>query len=168
MRRRQVLSALAFTSTSLTGCTAPGARGTDDRTSPTGTDTETWTATSEPGPDATESLATELTSTAVVTPDPDDPIAVVLQNTTEQERTVEVAITHAQETVFEKTATVAAGGLQEFDTGIAETGDYELSVSVTDGPETTVPLDIDTYDLRYGSNLLVELDTDDILILIEE
>jgi hypothetical protein len=165
MRRRQVLSALALSVASLAGCTAPGVPGTDDGSA---TDTETETETSDPGADETESPTTEPSSTDTVTPDPDDPIAVELRNATERELTTEVTITRAGETVFEQTTTVTAGGMQELDTGISQTGSYEVTVAIEGGPSVTDPFPVDSYDVRMGSNAIVELSMDGIRMYFEE
>jgi hypothetical protein len=163
MRRRKVLSGLALSVASLAGCTAPGAPGTDDGSA---TDTETGTVTSAPGPTVTSSP--EPTQTAVVTPDPDDPIAVELRNTTERELTIEVTITRAGETVFGQTTTVTAGGMQELDTGISQPGSYEVTVAIEGGPSVTDPFPVDSYDVRMGSNAIVELSMDGIRMYFEE
>lgn len=162
-RRRQVLSALALSAASFAGCSAPGASGTDDGTT---TDTATRTATSEPS--ATDSPTTDPTSTEAVTPDPDDPIAVVLYNETDETLTVTVTVTRSGTDFFDETRSVAPDDEPTLDTGIRETGSYELTVAVEGGPSETVPLDIERYDVRMGSNLIVEIGSDDILILIEE
>ncbi|MFC7020029.1 MULTISPECIES: hypothetical protein [Haloarcula] len=158
MRRRQVLATLALTTVSLAGCSAPGTPGTDDGTA---TDARTRTTTSEPP-------TTEPTSTTDVTPDPDDPIAVDLRNTTERELIVEVTITRAEETVFEQATTVAAGGTQQLDTGISQTGSYEVTVAIEGGPSETDPFPVGPYDIRMGSNAIVELSMDGIRMYFEE
>ena len=163
MRRRQVLSTLALSVASLAGCTAPRAPGTDDGTA---TDTSTRTVTPAPGP--TETSSPEPTQTDVVTPDPDDPIAVVLYNETDQQLTVQVTVTRSGSAVFERRLTVAPDDEPSLDTGIRETGSYEVTVAIEGGPSVSNPFPVDAYDVRMGSNAIVELSMDGIRMYFEE
>ncbi|MFC6862196.1 hypothetical protein ACFQGE_01830 [Halomicroarcula sp. GCM10025817] len=141
---------------------------TDDET--TETSTETRTPADEPTETDTPTTPDDpLTETpGEVTPDPDDPIAVVLSNGTDETLDVAVTVRRGGTRIFETTSTVGPDERPELDTGIAETGDYELTVSVTGGPEVSQPFDIESYDVRMGSNLIAEIDTERIMILIEE
>lgn len=77
-------------------------------------------------------------------------------------------LTMDAEVVFEKEFEVAAGERQSVDSEIAETGQYELTVTTETGHEASFPFSIDEYALRAGSNLIVEMSEDDIRILLEE
>ena len=65
------------------------------------------------------------------------------------------------------TLAVESGGRRTVDPGLDELGDYELTVTLEDGTERRRPFDIESYDRRMGSNLIVEIG-DDIMVLMEE
>ncbi|MDS0277286.1 hypothetical protein NDI85_05740 [Halomicroarcula sp. S1AR25-4] len=149
MRRRQVLTAAALSIASLAGCTGPG---TPDET-PTGDSTETDTSSTE---------------TDTVTPDPDDPILLVVSNGRDVEQTVSVTLTRGETTLLDESPTVEPGGRAEFDTGIADPGEYELAVDVEGDENRTFPVTIEAFDVRHGSNHILELMADRMVLLVEE
>jgi hypothetical protein len=144
VNRRALLRAVGPATVALAGCGAP----------PTDGD---GTPTSEP-PDET---------TATVTPPPDDPILLVLANGDES-TTVTVTVTRDDGAVFERTVSLAADERRELDPGTDSVGDYALAVSVEGGPERSAQLAIEPYDVRQGSNAIVELGGEEIRILLEE
>ena len=81
--------------------------------------------------------------------------------------TVTVTVARGGETISEETVSLDADERRELDPGIDTAGEYELTVSVEDGPDRTVSLPIDAFDVRQGSNVIVELG-DDVEVLIEE
>ena len=145
MRRRTVLSTLA--ALPVAGCSAPSGPATDSA--------------------ANESQFTE-TPSASVTPDPDDPILFVLSNGTDSERTVTLRLTRADQTFIDETVTLAADGSREYDSGVCSPGEYELVVSAESGPERTMTLDIESFDIENGSNHYVRVTADEIDVYWEE
>lgn len=149
MRRRQVL-ATALSVVSFAGCVAPS--GSPDDSSPTD---------SPAGP-------ASPTRSDPITPDPDDPIAIVLSNGTDATLTIRVTLRQGETVLLDRTETVGPDDRPELDTGIAETGDYTLAVAVDGGPAETSPFNVERYDIRMGSNLIAEITDEEIIILIEE
>ncbi|QIO22304.1 hypothetical protein [Haloarcula sp. JP-L23] len=150
MRRRQVLTAAALSAASLAGCTGPG-------------------ATHSPTDDQRDTGTDEPTATAPVTPPENDPILFVLRNQSGAQRTVSLTLTgpdgrrHLDESV-----TLGNGDIREYDSGIRSPGDYELAVTVENGPDRTMTLYIEAYDVRMGSNHLVTVHPDEIDVFWEE
>jgi hypothetical protein len=103
-----------------------------------------------------------------VTPDPDDPILFVLSNGTDSERTVTLRLTRADQTFIDETVTLAADGSREYDSGVRSPGEYELVVSAESGPERTMTLDIESFDIENGSNHYVRVTADEIDVYWEE
>jgi outer membrane receptor protein involved in Fe transport len=147
VNRRALLRAVGPTAVALAGCAAPSPP--DGRS----TNTEERTTASERPAD--------------VTPPPDDPILLVLANG-DASATVTVTVTRDGTTVFDETVSLAADERRELDPGIDSVGEYELAVSVEDGPERSTPLTIESYDVWQGSNAIVELGDGAIQVLVEE
>jgi len=142
MRRRTVLSTLAIAALPGAGCTAPG----------------------EPNSDGT---ATQQSSE--MTPaDPDDPILFVLSNDTDAQRTVTLRLTRTDQTFIDETVTLDADESREYDSGVRSPGEYELVVTVEDGPERTMTLDIEEFDVENGSNHFVRVTAEGIDVYWEE
>ncbi|MFC7027511.1 hypothetical protein ACFQJ5_07790 [Halomicroarcula sp. GCM10025324] len=163
MQRRQVLSTVALSVASLAACSAPSSPGTDD-----GTTTDTSTRTVTPATESTATPSTDPTQTEAVTPDPDDPIAVDLYNTTEETLTVQVTVTESERVLLDRSLSVAPADEPSLDTGISQTGSYEVTVAIEDGPSVTDPFPVGPYDIRMGSNAVVELSLEQIRIYFEE
>ena len=148
MNRRALLRAAGPAAVALAGCVAPvstdgpTATTTDERTTPTDTPAD-------------------------VTPPPDDPILLVLANG-DTSATVTVTVARDDTTVFDETVSLAAEERRELDPGIDSVGEYELAVSVEGGRERSTPLSIEAYDVRHGSNAIVELGGEEIQVLVEE
>lgn len=124
---------------------------------PTESTTQTPATTSS---DQTESLApteTELnnSSNTTVTPNPTDPIELDCHNETDEEQTVQYSITRDSTTVSEGEVQVPARGFSSVQLDIKRMGEYELNVTVNNIDEVIYPFDIEEYDLRMGSNLVV-------------
>lgn|GEM_PF-4753496 len=164
MNRRALLRAVGLAGVSLAGCVAPS--GSDaDVSSPSeasGSPSSTEAASSTPTPSRTPSP---------VTPAPDDPIAVRLDNGGPPE-TVDISVTDGETTLLDETVELATDDSETFDSGIDATGEYTLTVDVRDGPERSYGLDIESYDLRMGSNAIVRIGHPDlpeeIFIIVEE
>ncbi|MBX0293554.1 hypothetical protein [Haloarcula nitratireducens] len=155
MRRRQALSAVALSAASLAGCNSLG---TPERTPADVTPADVPTATESP----TETV------TPPVTPDPDDPILFSISNETETRRTVSLTLTRADDTYIDESLTLDAGDGEAFDSGIRSPGEYELAVTVEDGPELSYTLSIGSFDVRSGSNHFVTVNSDEIRVFAEE
>jgi len=156
MRRRTVLSTLALAVLPAAGCTAPGDTNTEATPMSSATPASSETATSSESPSAT------------VTPDPDDPILFVLSNDTDGERTVTLRLTRTDQTFIDETVTLAAGESREYDSGVRSPGEYELVANVEGGPERTMRLDIEAFDVENGSNHYVSVTAEGIDVVWEE
>ncbi|MBX0321764.1 hypothetical protein EGH21_01840 [Halomicroarcula sp. F13] len=150
MRRRQVLTAAALSAASLAGCS--------------GSEPPEESPTDEP----TDTSSPTDTDTDAVTPDPDDPILFVVSNGTDTERTVSLTLTRTDQTFVDESLTLAPGDSRELDSRIRSPGDYELAVTVENGPQRTMTLAIGSYDVRMGSNHFVDVGADGINVYWEE
>ena len=63
--------------------------------------------------------------------------------------------------------TIEANGFTSLDTGIDESGQYDLTVAV-DGRTREITLEVEEYDLRRGSNVVFWVDEDVVRYGIEE
>ncbi|WP_218836386.1 hypothetical protein [Halorarum salinum] len=70
--------------------------------------------------------------------------------------------------VSEGEVQVSQGEHETVETEIDTTGQYELRIEGDSGFESTYPVQIEEYDLRMGSNLIVEIYDGDTELLIEE
>jgi hypothetical protein len=160
--RRRLLraAAAALGGVAATGCLArddPDAATPDADGTPSPSPTRDPTATPTPRPTADDP-----------TPDPADPIAVVVHNETDERFTATVTVGDDGGVVTSATVTVAPEGHRTVPSGVADTGEYRVSVAVTDGPEASTPLVVEGYDVRMGSNVIAVVDADGIRFLIEE
>jgi len=173
MRRRTVLSALALAALPTAGCTAPD----EPDATPTSSAT-TAPASSEPPSAAPTSSATTAPASseqpsadetpARTEPTPDDPILFVLSNETGSERTVTLRLTRNDQTFVDETVALDAGDSREYDSGVRSPGQYELLARVEDGPERTMTLDIEAFDVTNGSNHFVSVAADEVRVYWEE
>lgn len=125
-----------------------------------GNPTESTTQTPATSSDQTESLAPTETepnnsSNTTVTPNPTDPIKLDCYNETDEEQTVQYSITRDSTTVSEGEVQVPARDFSSVQSDIKMMGEYELNVTVNTIDEVIYPFDIEEYDLRMGSNLVV-------------
>lgn len=97
-----------------------------------------------------------------------DDIETVVHNQTADALEVRVTISSAGETVHETTLTVPANDQRSTATGISDTGQYELAVSIVDGPGDAFQFTVDDYDLNTGANQHVEITEDTIRMYVEE
>jgi len=103
---------------------------------------------------------------ATTAPD-SDRIAVVVSNGRDGPLDVTLTVTGDGHRVYRRTVAVEAGERRTVDPGIGRTGAYELTVTLPDGTESVRPFDVEAYDRRMGSNLIVEIG-ERIRVLIEE
>ena len=93
-----------------------------------------------------------------VTPDPDDPMLFVVSNEQGDTATVQVTLTLDDgPTVLDESVTLGGDASREFDPGIDQPGQYELTAAVEDGLRRTITLNIEPDDIRDGSNYRVIL-----------
>jgi len=93
-----------------------------------------------------------------VTPDPDDPMLFVVSNEQGDTATVQMTLTLDDgPTVLDESVTLGGDASREFDPGIDQPGQYELTAAVEDGLERTITLSIEPADIRNGSNYRVIL-----------
>jgi len=171
MRRRQVLAALA--SLPVAGCAVPGSdRTTPSDSSSTAAERRSPTPTDQSSPTpADQSVSTPADrpgTTPPLTANPDDPILFVVHNTTDSERTVHLRVARGETTVLDETATLPGGESSEYDSGIAATGEYSISVDVEGGPSRTLDIYIGEFAVRNGSNHYVEVTADRVDVSWEE
>ena len=102
--------------------------------------------------------------------DPDlvEDIFVVLYNETPEQVTGAVSIITDDSVVFEDEISVDPSSRTNVYPDISETGDYTLTISLGDGREREYPLTIEDYDLRQGSNIIVEISETAIQFFIQE
>lgn len=148
-RRRFLAVSCAVLSVGVAGC----ANGPDTAT------------TGEQTPDSTVTSPTEKTQSSSF--DAAEDIAIVVSNGRSSAVTVTLTVTREGEQVFDRTLEVESDGRRTLDPGIDELGEYELTVSLADGTERVRPFDVEAYDRRMRSNLIVEIG-DDITVLMEE
>ena len=99
---------------------------------------------------------------------PSDPIEVEFHGPESVNAAAHYTITTGSTVVSEGDVQVPAGDVTSVESQITEQGEYELVVSVTEGPEASVDFSVGEYDIRMGSNILVRLHSDEIQFLIEE
>ncbi|MBV0900660.1 hypothetical protein [Haloarcula salina] len=163
MRRRQVLAALAALPAA--GCVAPGSdRSTPSDSSSTAADRGSPTPHDQSSPPPADQPAT----TPPLTANPDDPILFVIHNTTDSERTVHLRVARGETAVLDETATLAPDASREYDSGIATTGEYSISVDVENGPSQRLDVHIGEFAVRSGSNHYVEVTPDGVDVSWEE
>lgn len=99
--------------------------------------------------------------------DPAEVIAIEVSNGRDDPVTVTLSLTHDGGQLFDRTLELDPGERRTVDPGIEELGDYELRVSLADGTERVRPFDVEAYDRRMGSNLIVTIG-DTIRVPMEE
>ncbi|WP_336338060.1 cyclin family protein [Haloarcula brevis] len=163
MRRRQALAALL--TLPVTGCVAPGSdRSTQSGSSRTAAGRRSPTPPDQSSPTPTDQPA----STPPLTVPPDDPILFVVHNATDSERTVHLRVARGGTPVLDEAVTLPGGESSEFDSGIAATGEYSISVDVEGGLSRTLDVHIGEFDIRGGSNHYVEVTADGVDVFWEE
>jgi hypothetical protein len=80
--------------------------------------------------------------------------------------TVSVELSTAQTVLLDEEATIEANGFTGFDTGIEETGQYDLTLG-TDDREKELSFAVEEDDLEMGSNVVFWIDEDRIRYGIE-
>ncbi|MFC6756038.1 MULTISPECIES: hypothetical protein [Haloarcula] len=97
-------------------------------------------------------------SSNTVTPDPDDPVLLVVTNEQAARATVQLTVARDDgSTVLDESVTLDAGATREFDPGIDRPGQYELTAAIEDGLRRTITLNVEAGDIRDGSNYEVIL-----------
>ena len=95
-------------------------------------------------------------------------ITIVCRSRTSTSRTVTLELSRDTTQIQQTTFQLDPDTETRITTPITEPGRYELTVSVAAGPTTTRPFAIDDYDLRAGSNLIVEISGSDIMVVLQE
>ncbi|AHB67855.1 MULTISPECIES: hypothetical protein [Haloarcula] len=101
-------------------------------------------------------------------PDVAEDIFVVLYNESSEQATVAVSVVTGDSSVFECETAVNPSNRKNVYSGITETGDYTLTISLGDGREQEYPFNIEEYDLRMGSNIIVSIKETEIEFSIQE
>lgn len=115
----------------------------------------------------TTNQSPDQNETSNQTPDPADPIAIDVNNGRSSIIEVTLMLTRHDEQVFHETLSIAADGRTSVNPGIVEIGTYELTISLADGTKEVSSVQIEDFDIQHGSNLIVEIDSE-ILVLMEE
>ena len=146
------------------GCVAPTGTG-DTTANDTNTTDTTATDTNTTDTTATDTNDTETSTEQTAHP---HPIQIVCRSLDAASRTVTFELSTEAERIGTTTIQLGPQNSTTVDTSISKPGRYELVVSVTGGPTITRPFAIDDYDLRAGSNLIVELDGSDVTVVLQE
>jgi len=101
-------------------------------------------------------------------PDVAEDIFVVLDNETPEQATVAVSVATGDSVVFEGETAVNPSDSKNVYPGISETGDYTLTITLSDGREQEYPFNIEDYDLQMGSNIIVSITETEIAFSIQE
>ena len=112
---------------------------------------------------------TESTPTTA-TPPASDRTQIDVRNQNTGETTVDIRLTGAGGTLLDRQVTVPGESQTAVDTGIDETGEYELDAFVVDGPDLAAEftVQIEEGDLQQGSNVILLVDGERIEMLMEE
>ena len=78
-----------------------------------------------------------------------------------------MVLSTGQTVLVDDEVTIEANGFTSLDTGIDETGQYDLRVAV-DGRKRAIAFEMNEYDLERGSNIIFWIDEDVIRYGIEE
>ena len=140
LQRRTLLQIVTGIGGGLAGCSSN--QGTE------GTQTETPTDSPAPNPEAQN-------------------IHVDLHNHLSQAITVSVELSTEQKVLINDEVSLEPNGFGSLDTGIDETGQYDLKVMVDDR-EKEISFEITDYDLEAGSNIVLWIDEDKIRYGMEE
>ena len=118
--------------------------------------------------DDTNDTTTNDTDTNTTRAEHSRAITIVCRSRTSTSRTVTLELSRDTTQIQQTTFQLDPNSETRITTPITEPGRYELTVSVAAGPTTTRPFAIDDYDLRAGSNLIVEISGSDITVLLQE
>jgi hypothetical protein len=158
VQRRRLLSGLGA---GFLGWTAGCVSTTNDTDDTTTNDTnDTTTNDTNDTANATDPNTTRAEHSRAIT--------IVCRSRTSTSRTVTLELSRDTTQIQQTTFQLDPNSETRITTPITEPGRYELTVSVAAGPTTTRPFAIDDYDLRAGSNLIVEISGSDIIVLLQE
>lgn len=108
------------------------------------------------------------TDTETAEPEAVEDIEIVLTNYATAKQRGDLTLSADTETILEEKFEIGTDDQQSVDTEITEPGQYNLTVTTEAGPETSFPFSIDEYDLKTGSNLIVEIGDEDIMVMMQE
>lgn len=91
-----------------------------------------------------------------------------IQNETDEPQSAQLTIEDDDETIIQKTIKMAARDDDRIDSQITQIGQYTVSLSVADGPETSFTFEVDEQTLSMGSDVDLMISEDGIDGLIEE
>ena len=165
VQRRRLLSGLG---TGFIGWTAGCVSTTNDTDDTTTNDTDDTNDTTTNDTDDTNDTATNDTDTNTTRAEHSRAITIVCRSRTSTSRTVTLELSRDTTQIQQTTFQLDPDTETRITTPITEPGRYELTVSVAAGQTTTRPFAIDDYDLRAGSNLIVEISGSDIMVVIQE
>ena len=93
---------------------------------------------------------------------------LAFSNASAGEAVVRFAVSSDGTTIAEGEVRVPADAYETVDTGIRDTGEYELTVEREGGGQSSYTVPVGEYALRNGSNLIVTLHENEMELLIEE
>lgn len=106
------------------------------------------------------------TDSTDATPETQD-IHVVIHNHLSQAIPVTVNLSTEQTVLVDVETTIEPNGVTSLDTGITETGHFDLKI-ISDDRQKETSFEIEEYDLEMGSNIIFWVDEDEIRYGIEE
>jgi len=161
VQRRRLLSGLGAGFIGWTAGCVSTTNDTDD-TNDTATN-DTATNDTDDTNDTATNDTTNDTDTNTTRAEHSRAITIVCRSRTSTSRTVTLELSRDTTQIQQTTFQLDPDTETTITTPITEPGRYELTVSVAAGQTTTRPFAIDDYDLRAGSNLIVEISGSDIM-----
>lgn len=98
----------------------------------------------------------------------DSPIDVDVWNQSGDAIEVRITVTGGSETLADETVDVDADDQRDVDSGITETGSYDIRASVDGGPSETFETTVEEFDLDMGSAQIVEYRDGELSFMVEE
>lgn len=165
MRRRLVLANMSLAlSTYVSGCVSEN--GGSDTGNESDTEAQEDAGGTETGDEDNSESSTESENTSG--PARAEDIVIVLRNFDTTEKTVSLALSTPEETLLRGDFEVDPDAELPVNAQITEPGQYELTITVHEGPTTSTSFNIDDYDLQAGSNLIIEIDDGSLSVMLQE
>lgn len=96
--------------------------------------------------------------------EPIEDVAIRIDNNTEAAVEVGLTVDRGDDVVFQDTVTVEADGRRFVNPRLTKSGDYRLHVAVDGDRKTTFEFGLDSYDIRTGSNVNVDVFSDGVRV----
>ena len=89
-------------------------------------------------------------------------VTVVVSSSSPTAETVQLSVSTDEQRIVAEEMSVGPDESQAIATEIRETGRYELTVAVEDGPEDSYPFSTEDYDVQQGSKVIVQIHEEDV------